>query len=154
MRIVLCCGDRNWDNASAVLKVLRKEHERRPITYLIEGGQKSATEFDNTSDYPPRYYGADYQARQAAIQLGIQVIECPALWEYHGKKAGPIRNQMQLNLAVALIPVNNPIGSNPYMHRSSHLLVIAFHSDLKNSKGTKDMVNRARKAGVKVKVIE
>jgi hypothetical protein len=31
-------------------------------------------------------------------------------------------------------------------------LVLAFHPDLKNSKGTKDMVERAEKAGIEVRI--
>ena len=77
--------------------------------------------------------GADKISAKIARELGWQVIPVPANWEKYGKAAGPIRNQEMLNMDPDL--------------------VIAFHDDLKNSKGTKDMVNRAQKKGVKVTLI-
>lgn len=56
----------------------------------------------------------------------------PADWNKHGKAAGPIRNQQMLD-------------------EGKPDLVIAFLAQ--NSRGTKDMVSRAEKAGVEVKVI-
>lgn len=53
----------------------------------------------------------------------------PADWEKHGKAAGPIRNLKMLN------------DGKPD-------LVVAFHDDLENSKGTKHMVSIAQKAGI------
>jgi hypothetical protein len=71
--------------------------------------------------------GADRTARSVAEQLGIMVREFPADWEKYGKAAGPIRNQQMLN-------------------EGKPDLVIAFPG----GKGTQDMINRAKKAGVKV----
>jgi hypothetical protein len=72
-------------------------------------------------------------ARKLAERIGWDVIKVPADWTKYGKAAGPIRNQEMLDMDPDL--------------------VLAFHSDLDNSKGTKDMVARARKKGVKVIVI-
>jgi predicted Rossmann-fold nucleotide-binding protein len=55
----------------------------------------------------------------------------PAKWKVHGNKAGPIRNQEMLD------------SSKPD-------LVIAFPG----GRGTADMVRRAEKAGVEVRVVE
>jgi hypothetical protein len=52
----------------------------------------------------------------------------PADWDQYGKRAGPLRNQAMLDSGVDL--------------------VVAFHDDLENSKGTKHMVSIATKAGV------
>lgn len=52
-------------------------------------------------------------------------------WGQYGKAAGPIRNQQMLD-------------------EGQPTLVIAFHDDLENSKGTKDMVKRAKKAEVPI----
>lgn len=79
--------------------------------------------------------GADTLARRAAEELGICVMAFPANWNHFKRAAGPIRNQWMLNFG-------------------KPDLVLAFHSDIENSKGTKDMVNRAKKAGVKVRVIK
>jgi hypothetical protein len=54
----------------------------------------------------------------------MPVIAMPADWANHGKAAGPIRNRKMLDLKPDL--------------------VLAFHADLTNSKGTKDCSNPCR----------
>lgn len=76
--------------------------------------------------------GADSMARDWAHARGIPVDPHPADWGLYGKSAGPIRNQEMLDVGPQF--------------------VIAFHNDIENSRGTKDMVTRARKAGVRVLV--
>ena len=75
--------------------------------------------------------GADTCAREAAMTLNLPVLKYRAKWEEHGKAAGPIRNQQ-------MIDEGDPD------------LVLVFHDDLPNSKGSKDMVRRARKHGLPV----
>jgi len=74
--------------------------------------------------------GADEFGNWAAIVLNYKTKRVFAEWFKYGKSAGPIRNRKMLAL-------------NPH-------LVLAFHDDLKNSKGTKDMIAAAEAAGVKV----
>lgn len=74
--------------------------------------------------------GADRMAESIARDLGWAVVGIPADWKRYGYAAGPIRNQQMLEQRPDL--------------------VLAFHSDLENSKGTKDMVRRARRASVPV----
>jgi hypothetical protein len=135
MRIVLCCGDRNWDDAKKIYRILKHEHKKRPIDFVIEGGA----------------LGADYLSRVVAEKLGIQVVECPANWEYFGKKAGPIRNTQQLRLALELACEGGQISGS---EQKMNMIVFAFHSNIKQSKGTKNMVEQAKKANVKVKIIK
>ena len=78
--------------------------------------------------------GADTIAKQEAMNFGIPVMGFPAQWDYYGRKAGPIRNSWMLEFGM---PDR----------------VIAFHADIENSKGTKDMVTRAGKAGIPTSVI-
>lgn len=61
--------------------------------------------------------------------------EYPAFWKLYGRAAGPIRNTRMLE---AMKPD----------------CVYAFHANLKKSKGTKDMVNQARKKGIPVVLIK
>jgi hypothetical protein len=75
--------------------------------------------------------GADRIAREIANEEGIPVFPFPADWTRWGRAAGPIRNQQML------------VDGKPD-------LVLAFHDDLEHSKGTKDMVTRALKAGLPV----
>jgi hypothetical protein len=79
--------------------------------------------------------GADTMASLAATQLRWETKPFPAQWDLYGKGAGPIRNQQMLD-------------------EGKPDKVIAFHHDIKNSKGTADMVRRAKKAGIPVEVIE
>lgn len=72
--------------------------------------------------------GADSLASEAAKELGLKNERYPAAWKQLGKRAGPIRNQEMLDSGVDM--------------------VLAFHPNLDESKGTRDMVARARKKGV------
>lgn len=79
--------------------------------------------------------GADTCARDLCDILGITHITYWANWNGHHKAAGPIRNRFMLE------------DFKPD-------LVLAFHPNLDESKGTADMVKRARKAGIPVVVHE
>lgn len=75
--------------------------------------------------------GADTEAREWAKAWRLDYEPFPAKWDEHGKSAGPRRNLKML------------VEGKPDV-------VLAFHGDLENSKGTKHMVTIARKAGVPV----
>lgn len=77
--------------------------------------------------------GADGHALIAAHRLGHDVIEFPANWNGRGNGGGPYRNRLMLDMKPDL--------------------VIAFHEDIARSKGTKDMVNEAKRRGIPVEVI-
>ena len=78
--------------------------------------------------------GADALAVTAAKACGYPFREFPADWQKFGKAAGPIRNQRMLD-------------------EGRPDLVVAFHEDWENSKGTKDMIRRARSQGIPVRLI-
>jgi hypothetical protein len=82
-------------------------------------------------------HGADRIAAQIARECAVdRVLSYPADWGKHGKAAGPIRNQRMLE-------------------EGKPDLVLAFiDKPLAKSRGTADMVRRARKAGVPVYVVE
>lgn len=75
--------------------------------------------------------GADSLARVAAEQLKIPVMKFPADWDKHGKAAGPIRNQQMLD-------------------EGKPDLVLAFHDNIEQSKGTKHMIEISKKKGLRV----
>jgi hypothetical protein len=77
--------------------------------------------------------GVDSLARVEARRRGIDVERYPADWDSFGRSAGPIRNREML--------------------KAKPDWVIAFHDNLEASKGTKDMVTIARKAGLPTLVI-
>ena len=74
--------------------------------------------------------GADSIARDVGEELGIIVHKYPANWKLYGKAAGSIRNKQMLD-------------------EGKPDLVMAFHNDLTNSKGTKNMLEISRKANVR-----
>jgi hypothetical protein len=78
--------------------------------------------------------GADTLAVRAARALGYPFLEFPADWQKFGKAAGPIRNQRMLD-------------------EGKPDLVVAFHENLSQSKGTSDMIRRAIKKGLPVWLI-
>lgn len=71
--------------------------------------------------------GADTLAIQWAIARGVTVAQYPADWITHGRGAGPVRNQQMLTEGKPDVVVAYPGG-----------------------RGTKDTIDRARRAGVPV----
>jgi len=78
--------------------------------------------------------GADKLSTEVAQELGFDVHSYPADWDNLGKAAGPLRNRAML------------LQEEPD-------LVIAFHSNIKESKGTKDMCQYAKSQGVPVVLV-
>lgn len=78
--------------------------------------------------------GADTIAGLVAKELGLTVREYPAKWSEYGRAAGPIRNKQ-------MYETEKPD------------IVIAFHNDIENSKGTKHMVSLARKGGTHISLV-
>lgn len=76
--------------------------------------------------------GADRLGASVALELGFSVTPFPALWSIHGKAAGMIRNKQMLD--------------------QKPDIVFAFHLNLVESRGTRNMVEIARRAGVEVRV--
>ena len=78
--------------------------------------------------------GADHHAGMEAKGRGCQVLEFPANWAKFGLSAGPKRNQQMLT-------------------EGKPERVVAFHPDVEKSKGTKDMVARAKFYCLPVEII-
>lgn len=77
--------------------------------------------------------GVDTIANEMAIKHGHLVNDFSAQWGIYGAAAGPIRNGEMLKYG------------NPE-------LVVAFHDDLKHSKGTKDMIRQAKEVGIPIEI--
>jgi len=73
--------------------------------------------------------GADSVAGALAHQMGIEVEVYKADWARYGKRAGSVRNQQMLD-------------------EGKPGVVFAFYSGPEKSRGTLDMIGRAKKAGV------
>ena len=79
--------------------------------------------------------GADRLARIWGKQLGFKIEAYPAEWQRFGRRAGTIRNEKMLRLG-------------------KPQLVIAFHSDIQESRGTLHMISLARRRGLHVILVE
>ena len=75
--------------------------------------------------------GADRIAGEAARFYGHTVLTFPADWNQYGKSAGSIRNRQMMN-------------------EGKPDLIVFFHNNLRQSKGTKDMVEIATKNNIPV----
>lgn len=126
--VALATGDRLWDDFETVERVISKFSMN---TVFVHGYAD----------------GLDCMVEVVAKELGYRTIKCPAHWNHHyrrwievhgpcaadckdvcGRPAGVLRNKWMLD-------VYNPD------------IVIAFHNNIISSKGTKDMLKRARKCG-------
>ena len=76
--------------------------------------------------------GIDEVAEKVAADLGWTIEEHPADWEKHGKSAGPKRNAEMI--------------------KREPSAVLAFTT--RNSVGTNDLIDKARKAGIEVTIID
>lgn len=82
--------------------------------------------------------GLDNTAKAVAEAIGMPVKDYPADWARYPRAAGPIRNQQMLDLE----------------HRPDEPIdeCWAFHNNFSESRGTRDMVKRAKKAGIKTRL--
>lgn len=110
---VLVCGSRHFNDKELMEDVLKQWD----ISCVVEGEAR----------------GADTLAREYAERHGLDVLPFPALWDKHGRAAGPIRNRQML------------VEGKPE-------LVIAFRGP--NSRGTQNMIDQAKKAGIEVVVVD
>ena len=78
--------------------------------------------------------GADSMAEKYASDNGIRIKVMPAEWKKYGRAAGPIRNKQMLDYAL-----------------EADAVLIAFWNGV--SKGTKDMISRAKEHGAKCHVV-
>ena len=107
---ILVCGGRDYSDKETMSKVLA-DYFYGPEDVLICGMAR----------------GADLISHEYVSKTDAHIEEYPALWDEHGRAAGPIRNQQMLD------------DGKPD-------LVIAFPG----GRGTAHMKNIAKKAGVKV----
>lgn len=120
--IVLICGGRDYTDGERVFTELARLHNGAdgPVRAVIEGGAR----------------GADLLGRFAAMRLHILVTTVEADWKLHGRSAGPIRNQKQLDLLLSA---------------PDKKICLAFPT--LQSRGTWDMVRRCRAVRDRIETI-
>lgn len=99
-------------------RVVEELRGYRPGTILVHGACR----------------GADIICAAVAEALRFEVRAYPADWKKYPRAAGPIRNQQMLDEEHK---TDEPID-----------LVLAFHNNIENSRGTADMLDRVVKTGL------
>ena len=79
-------------------------------------------------------HGADTIARNLAEEMNLEVLRFPANWKKFHKAAGSIRNTQMLD-------------------EGKPDLIFAFHNNIENSKGTKNMISQAKKRDINIILI-
>lgn len=136
---VLVCGSRAFEDYELLQKTLHEfvVYDERPFPYLpedfvlIQGGAK----------------GADSLADQWASVYGVSSICYKADWEKYGKAAGPIRNKQMLD-------EGKPDLVIAFLSKVAHEEMLYGFSNNQHSRGTKNMIEQAIKAGIPVKVVD
>ena len=121
---IIICGERHFNDYEAM-----KEKVDRVLASL--GVEKSQIEIVSG-----HCVGADQLGEQYAEDHQVKCSVFPAEWKKYGRSAGPIRNTQMIQ----------------YASESDRPVVIAFVSP--RSRGTKDTVQKAKRAGMEVFVFE
>jgi hypothetical protein len=85
--------------------------------------------------------GADFCCDEMATRLGYPKVRMP-YFSHLGRAGGPVRNQYMLEILLAL------------QLAGVEVKVLAFHDHIEESKGTADMLRRAKKAGIKRRLVK
>lgn len=126
---ILVCGGRDFTNRDLMFKTLYDLCDEFGLWSVKD--EYGNTLPDKVIIISGKARGADTLAIDWAVINWIDFEEYPALWEIHGRKAGPIRNQQMID-------------------EGKPDIVIAF----KGGVGTQDMIRRARKHNIPVRIIE
>lgn len=115
---VIICGSRTWDDDQIIDVIVSGLAQEYAPLVVIHGAAPGADSMAEESAHVDQVRGRN-----------VDVVPFPADWNRHGRAAGPLRNQQMLE------------DGKPDW-------VIAFTDNLEASRGTRDMVRRAHKAGV------
>lgn len=122
---ILVCGGRDYADYLCLTKTLEQIcWDRKWVSDVVDGNVNWLPKVVIISGVAK---GADSLAIDWAVVNWVPFETYPAQWAVYGKKAGSIRNQQMLD-------------------EGKPDLVVAFPGGI----GTKDMIRRAKKAGVEV----
>lgn len=121
---ILVCGSRHFNDWKLLVDTLWEIMDSRKTEQYVCTDEYTIIHGDAK--------GADSLADKFAYTFGTNLDVYPADWDTHGKAAGPIRNKQMLD-------------------EGKPDLVIAFLAP--DSRGTKNMIEQATKAGVPVKIV-
>jgi len=121
---ILFCGSRIWSDPYLVSDTMCEI-----LVALAEKGIKA----HEVAAIHGNANGADKMAGSTAAIHGMWEVIVPANWNVYHKAAGPMRNNVMLDLQPDI--------------------VYAFHNDIEKSKGTKHCITEAKKRGIEVVVV-
>jgi hypothetical protein len=138
---VLVCGDRNWGEERENGGLTEKAYRQRVAIHreLLQLRKDIPRHNLDLTSRPlivveGRAKGADSIAGNFAdVTEGFEDEPYPADWNRYGKSAGPIRNKQMLD-------------------EGRPQLVLAFHENIAESRGTLNMIKQANKAGIEVRL--
>lgn len=139
---LLVCGSRDFEDQLLVTQMIHSEYVKAsdkslPLT-VIEGGAKGADAMaHNAAEHIQEIIRISFNLdSDGNLNTELRHEQYPADWETHGKAAGPIRNKQMLD-------------------EGKPDKVLAFiNKPLVESRGTKNMVEIAEKAGLPVIIVE
>jgi hypothetical protein len=117
-QVILITGARDWTDRELIRDTLMTYEGKRVL--LIHGDCR----------------GADRLSGQVAQELKFEVLIYRPDWATYGRAAGPIRNREMIKKAVAL------------QREGVDTTVLAFHDNWELSRGTRNCVEQAEKAGL------
>ena len=115
---IVICGGRHFNDYEQLKTTITNFLKQRKI------------EIENVEIVSGHCQGADMLGEQYAKEYGLKLTIFPADWQRYKRKAGPIRNKQMIE----------------YIMQTENKAVIAFVSE--NSKGTKQTVLLAKRAGI------
>lgn len=115
---IVICGGRHFNDYEQLKTTITNFLKQRKI------------EIENVEIVSGHCQGADMLGEQYAKEYGLNLTIFPADWQRYKRKAGPIRNKQMIE----------------YIMQTENKAVIAFVSE--NSKGTKQTVLLAKRAGI------
>lgn len=136
---ILVCGDRYWDDYTFIRNVIDdieyrvRENEQMQL-HVISGAQR-----DESKDGED-WIGADWLAIEACMELQVPFHGYPAQWELAKKRYGKNWRRAGIDRNAWQLRENRPRLNEGH----------AFHDSIDKSRGTKDMVDRMRKADLSV----
>lgn len=121
MTKVLVCGGRKYNDMKRIFEVLDNLHLQYGITTVVNGGQS----------------GADALACLWADRRGVPKSTHYANWDVYGNDAGPIRNQLMLELhpdisLVVAFPGNNGTKNMTDLAKAHNKTILEIDKVLKS----------------------
>lgn len=145
---ILVCGDRHYNDVDTISSVLTLCQQKYGSITIIQGSCSGADTI--SADYATcnKIPCKSFPDRSLANGRGSRISsENPALWKQYGRAAGTSVGDGE---SCRIRNPTGPIRNKQMIEEGNPSLIIAFHPDIKSSKGTKDMIQQAMKKDIPV----